>query len=793
MVFTQQLKVNFLSCKKKMPDTCRFVHRLSDRNLPKGAGNKALNLRFLQKQDCLVPETFVCTWQACSACSSGDPVGLGQLKKELSSLIVPGRSYAVRSSAEVEDGSAISYAGQFRTFLDVSGVDGVIRAIQDIHPSARAACKDEYHARISDIQEVRMAVLVQKMVEPVISGVSFSRNPITGLNEILVEAVRGSGELLVQGGITPMRWVFKWGEYVSRPSQTDIPESVVDTIVSETKRIARRFRRPADLEWVWDGSQLWWVQLREITAIEGIPVYSNLISRELLPGMIKPLIWSINIPLVNTAWIRLFSELIGHTDLKPEDLARQFHYRAYFSLTAVGRIFQAMGFPQETLELLLGIESTGPEKPRFRPSARTMRLLPRMLRTFSSKLFFSRRVESLLDPIRSEYDHLNAVALDRMDDEAMLEHIERLQTLGVEAAYFNIVVPLLMQIYNRLVERRLRRSGLDFGQYDPAIGLSELEEYDPKILLAELHRRFEQFDEKIRVSILSDGYSALEEENLEEFKRGVDDFLRRFGHFSDIGTDFSSVPWRESPDSVVRMIAEFCPPVRPSMAIRKTEQAMRSPLSRFILRRARQFRVYRERISSLYTYGYGLFRNAFMELGLRFVQRRVIERWEDIFFLYLDEVRRIVSGDLTDLMSLVKDRRQEMKAVENVALPTIIFGDDTPPFYEDVCSKLKGTPTSRGYYQGPVRVIRTTGDSSKLRNGDVLIIPFSDIGWTPLFGKAGAVVSDSGGILSHSSIIAREYGIPAVVSVPGALNLKDGTVVSVDGYRGEITIKEEHE
>jgi pyruvate,water dikinase len=142
-------------------------------------------------------------------------------------------------------------------------------------------------------------------------------------------------------------------------------------------------------------------------------------------------------------------------------------------------------------------------------------------------------------------------------------------------------------------------------------------------------------------------------------------------------------------------------------------------------------------------------------------------------------------------MSLVKQRRQEMAAVEDAPLPTIIFDDEAPPIYDEVNTRLKGTPTSRGYYSGPVRVIRNTGESDKLRQGDVLVIPFSDVGWTPLFTKAGAVISGSGGLLSHSSIIAREYGIPAVVSVPGALELKDGTLVAVDGYTGKIAIQEE--
>ena len=101
---------------------------------------------------------------------------------------------------------------------------------------------------------------------------------------------------------------------------------------------------------------------------------------------------------------------------------------------------------------------------------------------------------------------------------------------------------------------------------------------------------------------------------------------------------------------------------------------------------------------------------------------------------------------------------------------------------------LKGVPTSRGTYSGPVTVVQGIQDFGKVDQGDVLVIPYSDVGWAPLFTRAGAVVAESGGMLSHSSIVAREYGIPAVVSVPGACRLADRVRVTVDGYRGLVRV-----
>ena len=131
-----------------------------------------------------------------------------------------------------------------------------------------------------------------------------------------------------------------------------------------------------------------------------------------------------------------------------------------------------------------------------------------------------------------------------------------------------------------------------------------------------------------------------------------------------------------------------------------------------------------------------------------------------------------------------------MQECQDVTPPSIIYGDEVLPLENHASNKLKGTPTSRGHYTGAVRVVRGIRDFDKLKEGDVLVIPYSDVGWTPLFTKAGAVIAESGGILSHSSIVAREYNIPCVVSVSGACHLEDDTFVTVDGYRGEIVIHE---
>jgi pyruvate,water dikinase len=189
-----------------------------------------------------------------------------------------------------------------------------------------------------------------------------------------------------------------------------------------------------------------------------------------------------------------------------------------------------------------------------------------------------------------------------------------------------------------------------------------------------------------------------------------------------------------------------------------------------------------------------LFRAYYLSIGERLVKHRLLNSHDDILFLYDEEVRAFIQRQRTgeDFADLTSQRKDDLSRSKDAIMPEVIFGDTLPPIITSFSDKLSGTPTSRGYYTGPAKVILGVRDFEKLDAGDVLVIPYSEVSWTTLFTKAGAVVAESGGILSHSSIIAREYGLPAVVSIAGATQqLQDGMLVTVDGYRGEVTIHSE--
>jgi pyruvate,water dikinase len=244
---------------------------------------------------------------------------------------------------------------------------------------------------------------------------------------------------------------------------------------------------------------------------------------------------------------------------------------------------------------------------------------------------------------------------------------------------------------------------------------------------------------------------------------------------------------------VLKMVVDFDPaPEERHQKIRLGELAGYKQLGIFFklfYHRAREFRLLREQVSMLYTYGYGLFRYYYLALGEQFVNRGILEHKDDIFYLTKQQVQDLAENlSPKDLHGIIEQHKADIKRYENIPLPTVIYGDETPPISDGSQDTLIGVPASIGYYTGSVRIVTGIHDFSKVKDGDVLVIPYSEVSWSPLFARAGAVVAESGGLLSHSSIIAREYGIPAVVSANGAMKLRDNMCVSVDGQKGIVII-----
>ncbi len=759
----------------------KIISRLGKVN-NKNIGHKASNLLFLKKNGFLIPKTHLLSFDACQYYFVNKVRAYSELLNEIEKIVKPGNLYAIRSSANIEDSSAASYAGQFESILNISETNKIIETIEKIWESAKDPMVLEYSKNRSDANEkVKMGVIIQEMVNSKYAGIAFSNNPMTGLNEIIIECISGGAEKLTQTGITPYRWVKKWGSWIEKPEATDIPEKIINKVIDLVKSIESKFKKPVDIEWAYENGHIYILQVREITELE-IPVYSNKISKEMLPGIIKPLVWSVNTLIINHNWTRLIKEMVGGRELNPESLTGYFYYRAYFNMGAFGKVFKRLGMPAETLELMMGIDIEGPDKPKYKPGIRAFLLVPKMIVFIHKIMKYGGKLEKFIQTMtRTEYSPLVKIS-DDTEKQIIMKEIEQKIKAASEIARYNIIIPLISSFYNKILQSMMSKRGIDFN-YNFNIKGIEFDDVRPYVHIAAMKRKY--FGSKDNKLI---SYDEILEKK--EFK----DFVEKFGHFSDSGNDFSYTPWREDLNLIYEMVKNYN--VSAQKSNNESEKNLNSTLNRkpflkFIYNRAGKYSYYRERISSFYTYGYGSLRPLFLSLGKQLHRIGAIERETDVFYLYSNEIYDFTEKNITSgLKDKITKRKAVIKSTDGYSLPGTIFGDSTPPLSKASKSFLKGIPTSHGFYIGEAKALFGLGEMNKLNEGDVLVVPYSDVGWTPLFSKAGAVVAESGGILSHSSIVAREYHIPAVVSVDNACNSLNGKLVSVNGYTGEINIIE---
>jgi len=749
---------------------------LREASNPRLVGTKSAHQCRLIQAGFNVPDGIVLPFTFRRKCLLDPGAATEQMREALSTLVTPGRKYCVRSSVSVEDGEEFSYAGQFETYLDLDSPEAVIRSVLTLFANDTTTKANGYRGWDTGQERlVDTAVLIQEMIDPVLAGVVFTRNPVTGMDEVIVESVPSCGVALMQHGVTPSRWIWKWGRWKLQGDTVDEP--TVRKVVEGARRIARMANGPVDAEWAFDGEKIYWLQYRSITALRAADVYSNRIAREQLPGLIKPLIWSINIPVVCGAWKRIFLQLLGQDAacIDINRMARPFCFRAYYNMGIVGDVFELLGMPRESTELMMGMDVPGTEPPRMTPGARSLRYLPRMTFFATRMLFFGHSIRRFLGRQWRTYETFDAESLAQLGSAELIQRIDSLMNVNIGGAYYVILSQLLMGIYNGLFKRMLTRRGIP---------------YDERFF-HQVSRLVRDVDPTYHLSVIATRRASREHAGSSadlDTTRDIEDFLERFGHLSESGNDFSRPTWREEPEMVLRMLHNQQTGVPQSD---EPPTHLGQPILRLLRSRAVAFRSHREHVNFCYTFGYGLLRPHFMRLGQLMVDEGWLDASDDIFMLSYDEVREVwATREGTELRHLVKNRRDEMERCREVVLPEVIVGD-TPPVASSQSNDnlvLTGVAASGGLAAGPAQVVRGLAEAETVEVGDVLVIPYSDVSWTPLFNRVSAIVSEAGGLLSHCSIVAREHGIPAVVSVEGAMQIPEGVRLLVDGNAGTVSI-----
>jgi len=367
--------------------------------------------------------------------------------------------------------------------------------------------------------------------------------------------------------------------------------------------------------------------------------------------------------------------------------------------------------------------------------------------------------------------------------------------MSKNASYYVIVTVLLMGLYNRILKTLLTRRNIDPRNLDYTMVRNNLRDVDPNYQLGHLHALYESLPENEKVIFQSSSFEEEYSGVLKEIGHEIRRYLQTFGYLSESGNDFSKPQWKENKELIRHMIVHFKKTPEKfggGNSSISSDNLPRSLFFRFIFQNALYYQEYRERVNHLYTYGYSLFRQHFLGIGSLWKYKNYICDEDDIFYLSHQEINEFHENRLS--LEVIKERierrRDEIQRFKNLRLTSVIIGDSLPPEISDdnISKIMRGVPASKGYCIGKITLIKSIEDFPKVTGGDILVIPYSDISWTPIFTNTKGVISESGGMLSHCSIIAREYNIPAVVSVTDALKLVDGTVVALDGDKGEVLI-----
>ncbi len=808
-----------------------------------------LILESLKKADVLDPESVSAASQEIIAIFSNAPIPADLANAVIQAYSdLPGTSpaVAVRSSATAEDLPEASFAGQQETYLNVWGADELLDAVRKCWASLWTARAIGYRARQNIPAEgVALAVVVQLLIPAEVAGIMFTANPINGdLEQIVINASWGLGEAVVGGKVTPdtiileknsqtvlkretaqklLETVRVDGSTQERPVSKNLQQVPVlnDRQAAELAGIGKSieilFEMPMDIEWALAGGEFAFLQARPITTLpepkEPIPTEWNLPEGayaamrnnivELMIDPLTPLFKTFGLRIVNNSLGSLLTGFFGNQDVMPGELIIDVNEYAYYN----GSV-------------------------RFWPMIKIMLYTPRILRRM-----FTGAVERWTEEGRPWYIQTvtkwQSTEWRELKSTKLLVAVEELTGAAIDAygSLVSGVIPAawiseaLFTFIYRFVKRGDDPSAPTF-----LMGFDSLPIQAEKSLFGisqwaidkkELSTYLKGTATKDLISHLNSQKApeGIEEEEWYAWQRRFSLHLEEFGHMI-YNLDFANPVPADDPAPLLETIKLFIsgkgvnPYERQKVSAEMREQASESMQNRLkgirinlfqkSLDRAQRYAPLREDGLADVGMSYPLLRQMLSELGQRFVSGGLISEINDIYWLEEDELKSAAAeldrGDaLSSLAELIQMRKTKWlsanRAIPPLALSQIkIFGFDIMKLKSigkkrDERDTLKGVAASPGIVTAPASVLHNPGDFNKMRTGNILVASITTPAWTPLFARAAAVVTDVGGPLSHGSIVAREYGIPAVLGTDSATkNIQDGQMITVDGNAGLVIL-----
>ena len=751
-------------------------------------------------------------------------------------------AYAVRSSATAEDLPTASFAGQQDTYLNVVGPAAVLRHVSRCWASLFTERAVTYRLRNGiDHRQVHMAVVIQRMVFPQAAGILFTADPVTGNRKVAsVEASFGLGEALVSGLVNADVYKVRDGEVVARtigtkrlailPSpaggtreqaieperqaQPALTDAQVVRLAELGRRIEAHFGRPQDIEWCLVDDDFHIVQSRPITTLFPIPdagdgenhVYISVGHQQMMTDAMKPLglsFWQMTTPRpMAEAGGRLFVDV---TRILASPASRA---------GLMGMMWKSDPLIGDAVQTVLDrgdfIPSLPDEEPAWTPpSSGEAPIEPDpaivdelIARTQASIATLQRDIRgksgpALLDFILADIPELRRILHDPQSRQVIMT--------GMEAAWW-----LNERLEAWLGEKNAADTLTQSVPYNVTseMGLALLDVADvirphPEVVAFLAHVEDEGFlDELPR---LAGGREA---------RDSIRGWLDRYGMRCAGEIDITRPRWSERPSMLVPVILGHVRSFQPGEAARRFEQGRQEAwakeqevLARLralpdgeekaietkrMIDRVRTFAGFREYPKYGMVSRYFVYKQALLEEAGRLVQAGVLREKEDIFYLRFEELHEVVRTNQVD-DGLIRQRRDAFRAYQALTPPRVLTSDGEAvagAYRRDdlPTGALVGLAVSAGTVEGRARVILAMADAD-LEPGDILVTAYTDPSWTPLFVAIAGLVTEVGGLMTHGAVIAREYGLPAVVGVEHATRLiRDGQRIRVHGTDGYVEI-----
>ncbi|MFI6505501.1 phosphoenolpyruvate synthase [Nonomuraea typhae] len=765
------------------------------------------------------------------------------------------RAYAVRSSATAEDLAGASFAGQQDSFLNVVGREQLLDAVRRCWASLFTDRAIAYRARGGfGHRGVGLAVVVQHMVEPEVSGVMFTADPVTGdRRDVVVNASWGLGEPIVSGLVDADLYRVRQGAVTGRviggkkvvvepvpgggtrtaetagPSRRHgqaLPDDRIRALAELGRRIERHYGTPQDIEWAWAGGRFHIVQSRPITSLFPVPerrgdgprVYFSLGHQQMMTDPVTPLGRSV---------LRTFFPFGAGAPGEENPYLLPAGGRVYIDLTRVlstrlGRPLLTRALATMDDQAAAAVEAVA-ARPEFRAAHRPGPRAELAVARFAA-LTFSRIATSLARPAaaRAEAGEFITRTLRMTEAElamgetgaARVRRVQRVLHRVSPGMYTRILLKPVAGMAAGALIGALSRRWLGDDAELPALARSLPGNVTTELGLAVGDLADLARDQPGVLAFLRTDGSG--EWPAGEFADAFRAFLARYGMRAPGELDLARTRWQEDPAQLFagilanvetlgprehrerfqrgrREAGEAAKRLRARLRATRGGRAKAALMTRLV-HVHRELLALREHDKDFTVRLFALLRRALHEEAARLVASGVLERVDDVHYLTLEELRRLLAREDPPVRPavLVAGRRAAHEADGALRPPRVLTGDGEVVTVARAVPEREGTlagqAVSAGVAEGRARVVLRPQDA-RLEPGDILVAPFTDPGWTPLFAAVRGLVLEVGGMMTHGAVVAREMGLPAVVGVDRATVLiPDGARVRLDGSRGTVDL-----